>query len=513
MADIFEFVGGPANSKRNQAGRSIVSKSMAPAIAGIGDNLINSPLASGLEYAARNIASGFAWPVNAGADIVSRGINGVNGILGGDPNILPTDRAESTLNFARTGNYAPNIDNKTPATTALQPITAIKPPAIAASQTNGKPSTPTPTRNTPTKTAAAKPIAAPIASSAMQTPGYHVPGYGNITKIDNVALGEVNSDFGPEGIAAYNPPTGGGIASNGEATYVLRGRTPDEEEQYQLQQAEWKKEPTAIAAPAQQTSQVGYGNGIETYGADGNLISSTRKLDSDASLADVLMEKFNTNQQVKKTGIANVNSEIATRQATTRLAENLQPSHIALNNANANNMNNNSAMAIARAPLDIEKIRADITHQKNTDKYNTDHLNLLKEQAKAKPAGITEKELFGTVEKLIGQGHTLSDAQHMVTAAASGRDHTFKASRLGSDGKVEWGEMVGVAPNNAKANSQATALIAALNELEKNATSNPGATSNTDYWNKKKQITGGLGALGYRFVGPPVKPATAQPII
>lgn len=248
----------------------------------------------------------------------------------------------------------------------------------------GKPARRAPVRNAGTKPVATAPTAAAISevpNGGLQTPGYQVPGTNNITQIDNVAPGQFNSDFGPQGVAAYNTPAGGGIASNGDETFVLRGRTPAEEAAFKTQQAQAQNtQPiTALAGPTQQTSTVGYGNGIETYGSDGSLISSTRKLDSNASIGDLLMEKFNTNQQSKKAGIANINSEIVSRGNKDSIAAAGLPFDIAEKAAITRNKNFATDSGIALLPLELQNSKSIIANR-DSEKTERDALLPIKRE-------------------------------------------------------------------------------------------------------------------------------------
>lgn len=222
-----------------------------------------------------------------------------------------------------------------------------------------------PVRNTASKPAATTPAAAPISevqNDALQTPGYQVPGSNNITRIDSIAPGQFNSDFGPQGVAAYNTPAGGGIASNGDETFVLRGRTPAEEAAFKSQQAQVQNtQPiTALAQPAQQTSTVGYGHGVYELAPGQNAPPDFNAM----SLGDMASYKFGVNQQVKQAGIANINSEINNRQAITQMAQQEQPYKIAGTIADTRNKNFATDNGIVMSPLIQENTKATTDHTK-----------------------------------------------------------------------------------------------------------------------------------------------------
>ena len=176
------------------------------------------------------------------------------------------------------------------------------------------------------------------------------------------------------GMAKADIASNGGFATMDGRTLVLPSRGVDEEAAFRAQQAQAQNaQPiAAITQPTQQTSTVGYGNGIETYGGDGSLISSTRKLGSNATLGDMMMEKFNTNQQVKQAGIANINSEMNRRTDLTQLEKDLQPSQINQNNASARHANIAAELGLIKAPAEIDNIKA-VTAQHNalTKETNT----------------------------------------------------------------------------------------------------------------------------------------------
>lgn len=224
---------------------------------------------------------------------------------------------------------------------------------------------PAPQRASGKKPLAVAPAPAPqqaVPNGGLQTPGYAVPGSENITRIDNVAPGQVNSDFGPQGIAAYPTPAGGGIASNGDETFVLRGRLPAEEAAYKAQQAQTPQPVTSLAQSPPQTSTVGYGHGVYEL-APGQSAPTDF---NDMSLGDMATYKFGVNQQVKQAGIANVGSEITRRAAQTQLESNLQPSQIAQNNASARHSTISADLGIAKLPAELANMKATTDHTKAT---------------------------------------------------------------------------------------------------------------------------------------------------
>jgi len=76
----------------------------------------------------------------------------------------------------------------------------------------------------------------------LQTPGFTIPGVDpKITHLP-VGAGSGYEDYSTQGVETYLPPSGGGIATDGENTYFLRGNTPLEQEKIATQ-------PTAIQAP------------------------------------------------------------------------------------------------------------------------------------------------------------------------------------------------------------------------------------------------------------------------
>ena len=303
----------------------------------------------------------------------------------GDPMAMVKGRTQQVA--GELSDYANGKAGKPTITTPLAPATATAAPAKQAAITDigttygdvglpkmgpkdlsklssgalppGKPARRAPVRNTGTKPATTTPTAAPISevpNDGLQTPGYQVPGTNNITRIDNVAPGQFNSDFGPQGVAAYNTPAGGGIASNGDETFVLRGRTPAEEATFKTQQAQAQNtQPiTVLAQPAQQTSTVGYGHGVYELAPGQNAPPDFNAM----SLGDMASYKFGVNQQVKQAGIANINSEMTRRAAQTQLETNIQPSQINQNNASARHANVSADLGIFKAPAEVENIKA-----------------------------------------------------------------------------------------------------------------------------------------------------------
>ena len=75
------------------------SQGAAPpgALAQMGQNLTNSTAAAGTGWAGRNLAAGALYPAH---DVLNKAVNGANGFLGGNPNLLDTSMT------ARVGNYA-----------------------------------------------------------------------------------------------------------------------------------------------------------------------------------------------------------------------------------------------------------------------------------------------------------------------------------------------------------------------------------------------------------------------
>lgn len=316
----------------------------------------------------------------SGNGVVSRGLKKISALFGNnDP-----AAAEPIWNFSQPINAVKNWDARnrtmdimnpsgTPeATASITTITpSVKTPLAPISNTSGVVPTsvlnPAPavsagiTRRAPVRNAAVKPpaitdTATPlpeVSNDGMQTPGEQVAGTNNITRIDNVGAGQSNSDYGPKGIASLNVPVGGGFASNGNESFALRGRTPAEDAAYQEQQA---VQPISTIAqlPQPQTTTYGDSSGVYQLAPGQNPPPDVSKM----SLGDMAAYKFGVNQQVKQAGIANLNSEITNRQATTQLATNLQPSQINLNNASARHANVSADLGIAKAPAEIANINA-----------------------------------------------------------------------------------------------------------------------------------------------------------
>ena len=200
-------------------------------------------------------------------------------------------------------NY-PAMRNKFIADGQSQPVAAQTP--IVSDQSSQRNPSGTETKSQQQVTAA------PIQSAGERIHEYKTPGITNISENslvaglagDNAAYDAsrkqditagISTQLSPEEIKNYNIGTNGGIASMDGKTFVLPSRGVDEEKQFQAQLAQNSAaQPiTSIAQPSQQTTTVGYGNGIETYSGDGRLLSSTRKLDGNSSITDIAMAKIN----------------------------------------------------------------------------------------------------------------------------------------------------------------------------------------------------------------------------
>lgn len=124
------------------------------------DNLANSPAANAAGYIGRNVAAAAALPVTAISDAAGIGLNAANRFLGGSDQLFNTNATDSTINFAKTGNYAPTAETIAPigsaAVTKPMPVRSPAQVTAAANAAAGKPQA---------VTANAPAIAAPAANS------------------------------------------------------------------------------------------------------------------------------------------------------------------------------------------------------------------------------------------------------------------------------------------------------------------------------------------------------------
>lgn len=98
------------------------------ALSQIGQNLASSPLVQGAKFLGRNTAAAAALPFTATSDVLNKGVNGINKLLGGSPGYLRTDSTQQVLRAAQSDSGAMPAGNP-PAAAAPQPVTV--PPAIA----------------------------------------------------------------------------------------------------------------------------------------------------------------------------------------------------------------------------------------------------------------------------------------------------------------------------------------------------------------------------------------------
>lgn len=283
--------------------------------------------------------------------------------------------------------------------------------------TTGKTKTARPATRPASATPAAPAIAGVVTGSdAPQIPGVLVPGSPKLSRITEVGPGQINADYGPSGIAAYNLPTGGGIVSNGDETYVLRGRTAGEEEQNRTQQAQQVAAPsplTSIAAVSpQQMTTYGDSTGVYQLASGQNPPPNYEGM----TLAQVWAANRRQKDAVRDAGIANINSEIQHRGTQDLLAAAEQPSKINLNSASARHLNAISDIGIAKAPSEIAENQA-----------TTRFKNLTADIATAKlPAEVAhlgaETEAAKTKAKYLGEQINLN--REKIKAMTSGKSST-----------------------------------------------------------------------------------------
>jgi hypothetical protein len=91
------------------------------------------PALQGAGYLIDNALAGAALPVNAGLDVVSKGLNVGNWALGGDASFFPTNRTKKTLNFGRTGSYNDPLEIQRLAATSQPAGTQTKQPLVSGS--------------------------------------------------------------------------------------------------------------------------------------------------------------------------------------------------------------------------------------------------------------------------------------------------------------------------------------------------------------------------------------------
>jgi len=199
-----------------------------------------------------------------------------------------------------------------------------------------------------------------IEDSALQTPGEMVPGTGGkISRIGKVGAGEVNSGFGITAIEGYNLPQGGGIASNGDETFVLRGRTPGEEAQNQTQLAQQAVQPITAIAPAVATQPITM---VGSSSMEPRMVAPSQAAFGPDYGNMTLSEVWAANRQQKdamrNAEIANINSEIASRGTRDSIATIELPSKIDLNKASARHANVFADLGIFKAPAEVANIEA-----------------------------------------------------------------------------------------------------------------------------------------------------------
>lgn len=152
----------------------------------------------------------------------------------------------------------------------------------------------------------------------------------------------ISTELTPQEIGNYNIGANGGIASMDGRTLVLPSRS-DQEEQSLKSSLNQQQPPQSITNIAgitpQQTTIVGYGNGIETYGTDGTLLSSTRKLDGKSSISDVLLARVNNKLDNQAAQSRNYDADAAYKKMLTQ-------------------------KGIAAFPYDVDNQVADTAHKK-----------------------------------------------------------------------------------------------------------------------------------------------------
>ena len=101
----------------------LTGKSEKPVGPGIGDNLVNSPLTSGIKWGLKNVAKAVATPVAIANDVGARALNVGNWALGGDPSYFNSN-ATATMLTEQPQSPTPT---STPGTPSLKLLEAHKP--------------------------------------------------------------------------------------------------------------------------------------------------------------------------------------------------------------------------------------------------------------------------------------------------------------------------------------------------------------------------------------------------